>query len=78
MSTKKMVEKQLGIIVCVFLFHSFISLFIIHLCHIQGRKFDLKFESKKLFLFDPLYSNNYILNNVDMIAWEEGVMGYFI
>ena len=46
MSTKKMVEKQLGIIVCVFLFHSFISLFIIHLCHIQGRKFDLKFESK--------------------------------
>ena len=49
----------------------------------QGRKFDLKAnlkfkKYKKLFLFDPLYSNNYILNNVDMIAWEEGVMGYFI
>ena len=48
MSTKTTVEKQLGIIECVFLFHSFISLFIIHLCYIQGRKFDLKFEVQKI------------------------------
>ena len=31
---------------------------------------------KKLFLFDFLCSNNYILNNADKNAWEERITGY--